>query len=239
MAFLDLVDRSGRIQLQARADVLGEEPMATLLDLDLGDLVGVDGTIFRSRRGELTLRVDAFTVLAKSLRPPPDKHHGLTDVETRFRRRELDLIGQRGVARASSSPAPRSSPRSAATSTTHGFIEVETPGAAAALRRRARAAVRDAPQPARPRLLPAHRDRALPQAAASSAGSSASTSSARTSATRASRSSTTPSSRWSSGTRPTPTTTDAMTRARDARRAASRTPAATRATSTSARRGAA
>ena len=93
MAFLDLVDRSGRIQLQARADVLGEEPMATLLDLDLGDLIGVDGTIFRSRRGELTLRVEAFTVLAKSLRPPPDKHHGLTDVETRFRKRELDLIG--------------------------------------------------------------------------------------------------------------------------------------------------
>lgn len=92
MAFLDLVDRSGRIQLQARADVLGEQPMATLVELDLGDIVGIDGTVFRSRRGELTLRVDSFTLLAKSLRPPPDKHHGLTDVETRFRRRELDLM---------------------------------------------------------------------------------------------------------------------------------------------------
>jgi lysyl-tRNA synthetase class 2 len=55
-------------------------------------LIGVDGIALRSRRGELTLRVQAFTLLAKSLRPPPEKHHGLTDVETRFRHRELDLI---------------------------------------------------------------------------------------------------------------------------------------------------
>jgi lysyl-tRNA synthetase class 2 len=95
MAFLDLEDRSGRIQLQARVDVLGERAMQRLLSLDLGDLLGVDGTAFMSRRGELTLRVDGFTVLAKSLRPPPDKHHGLTDVETRFRHRELDLIANR------------------------------------------------------------------------------------------------------------------------------------------------
>ena len=92
MAFLDLVDRSGRIQLQARVDELGPDGMERLLSLDLGDLVGVDGVAFSSRRGELTLRVQAFTLLAKSLRPPPEKHHGLTDVETRFRHRELDLI---------------------------------------------------------------------------------------------------------------------------------------------------
>jgi lysyl-tRNA synthetase class 2 len=92
MAFLDLDDRSGRIQLQAKEDVLGRERMAALLDLDLGDLVGVDGLAFRSKRGELTLRVEDFALLAKSLRPPPDKFHGLHDVETRFRRRELDLI---------------------------------------------------------------------------------------------------------------------------------------------------
>jgi lysyl-tRNA synthetase, class II len=92
MAFLDLVDRSGRIQLQARADVLGAEPMERLLSLDLGDLVGIDGIAFRSRRGELTLRIETFALLAKSLRPPPEKHHGLTDVETRFRHRELDLL---------------------------------------------------------------------------------------------------------------------------------------------------
>jgi lysyl-tRNA synthetase class 2 len=92
MAFLDLVDRTGRIQLQARVDELGEDGMARLLELDLGDLVGVDGIAFSTRRGELSLRVEEFELLSKSLRPPPDKHHGLRDVEQRFRHRELDLI---------------------------------------------------------------------------------------------------------------------------------------------------
>ena len=92
MAFLDLVDRSGRIQLQARVDELGEQGMEQLLGLDLGDLIGVDGTAFRTRRGELSLRVTGYQLLAKSLRPPPEKHHGLKDVELRYRHRELDLI---------------------------------------------------------------------------------------------------------------------------------------------------
>jgi lysyl-tRNA synthetase class 2 len=91
-AFLDLVDRSGRIQLHARADVLGPDSLEQLVSLDLGDLLGVDGTIFKTRRGELSVKVDGWTLLAKSLRPPPEKHAGLTDVETRFRQRELDLI---------------------------------------------------------------------------------------------------------------------------------------------------
>jgi len=91
-AFLDLVDRSGRIQLHARLDVLGDESFERLASLDLGDLVGVDGVAFRSRRGELSLRVEAWTLLAKALRSPPEKFHGLEDVETRYRRRELDLI---------------------------------------------------------------------------------------------------------------------------------------------------
>jgi lysyl-tRNA synthetase class 2 len=90
-AFLDLVDRSGRLQLHARADVLGDayEP---LIDVDLGDLIGVEGAPMRTRRGELSLRVDSWRLLAKSLRPPPDKYHGLSDVETRYRHRELDLL---------------------------------------------------------------------------------------------------------------------------------------------------
>ncbi len=91
-AFLDLTDRSGKIQVQARRDVLGDESFDTLTSLDLGDLVGVDGTAFKSRRGELTLGATAWMLLAKSLRAPPDKHHGLEDTETRYRRRELDLI---------------------------------------------------------------------------------------------------------------------------------------------------
>ncbi len=92
MAFLDIVDRSGRIQLQARVDELGPEGMERLTSLDLGDLIGADGVAFCSRRGELSLRVTGWTLLAKSLRPPPEKHHGLSDVETRLRHRELDLI---------------------------------------------------------------------------------------------------------------------------------------------------
>ena len=90
-AFLDLVDRTGRIQLHARKDVLGDA-YERLVDLDLGDLIGVEGAPFRTRRGELSLRVDSWTLLAKSLRPPPDKYHGLTDVEPRYRHRELDLL---------------------------------------------------------------------------------------------------------------------------------------------------
>jgi lysyl-tRNA synthetase class 2 len=91
-AFLDLVDRSGRIQLHARGDQLGDERYEQLLSIDLGDLLGVDGVAMRTRRGELSLLVEDFTLLAKSLRPPPDKYHGLTDIEARSRRRELDLL---------------------------------------------------------------------------------------------------------------------------------------------------
>jgi lysyl-tRNA synthetase, class II len=126
MAFLDLVDRSGRIQLQARVDELGPEGMDRLLGLDLGDLIGVDGLAFVSRRGELSLRVTAYELLAKSLRPPPEKHHGLTDVETRFRRRELDLMANEEarelfIVRARVISAVRRFLDA------EGFIEVETP----------------------------------------------------------------------------------------------------------------
>jgi lysyl-tRNA synthetase class 2 len=91
-AFLDLQDLSGRIQLHARQDVLGEQDFEQLVGLDLGDLVGVQGSPLRTRRGELSLSVTEWTLLAKSLRPPPDKYHGLADVEQRYRHRELDLL---------------------------------------------------------------------------------------------------------------------------------------------------
>jgi lysyl-tRNA synthetase, class II len=91
-AFIDLVDRSGRMQLHARQDVLGDESFERLVSLDLGDLIGVEGTAFKSRRGELSLRVEDWQLLAKSLLAPPEKFHGLEDVETRYRQRELDLI---------------------------------------------------------------------------------------------------------------------------------------------------
>jgi lysyl-tRNA synthetase, class II len=125
-AFLDVVDRSGRMQLHARVDVLGEAAMERLLALDLGDLIGADGTVFRTRRGELSLRIDDFALLAKSLRPPPDKHHGLADVETRHRHRELDLIANEEaravfITRAKLIAAVRRFLDDA------GFVEVETP----------------------------------------------------------------------------------------------------------------
>jgi lysyl-tRNA synthetase class 2 len=125
-AFIDLVDRSGRLQLHARVDELGDDGFERLVGLDLGDLIGVDGVAIRTRRGELSLRVTDFVLLAKSLRPPPDKHHGLSDVETRFRRRELDLIAneesrQLFVARAAIISAIRRALDDA------GFVELETP----------------------------------------------------------------------------------------------------------------
>jgi lysyl-tRNA synthetase class 2 len=126
MAFLDLVDRSGRIQLQARVDDLGADGMERLLDLDLGDLVGIDGIAFCSRRGELTLRVTSFQLLAKSLRPPPEKHHGLKDVETRFRHRELDLIANEEVRELFITRARMVSAIRRFLDA-EGFIEVETP----------------------------------------------------------------------------------------------------------------
>src|SRR6476469_5010239 len=89
-AFLDLRDGSGQIQLHARADILGDANHEALVGLDLGDIVGVEGPAFTTKRGELSLRVEGWELLAKALRPLPDKFHGLTDTETRYRHRELD-----------------------------------------------------------------------------------------------------------------------------------------------------
>ena len=91
-AFIDLVDRSGKLQIHAKRDVLGEPSFETLTSLDLGDLIGVDGTAFKSRRGELTLMATGWTLLAKSLRAVPKEYYGLEDVETRYRHREVDLL---------------------------------------------------------------------------------------------------------------------------------------------------
>jgi lysyl-tRNA synthetase class 2 len=90
-SFLDLKDGTGEIQVQARVDELAEA-YEGLLSLDIGDIVGIEGTVFASKRGELSIRADAWELLSKSLRPPPEKFHGLEDVETRYRRRELDLM---------------------------------------------------------------------------------------------------------------------------------------------------
>jgi lysyl-tRNA synthetase, class II len=91
-AFIDLADREGKIQLHAKKDVLGDESFDRLVGLDIGDLIGVDGTAFKTRRGQLSLMVTDWKLLAKSLRDVPKEHYGLEDVETRYRHRELDLI---------------------------------------------------------------------------------------------------------------------------------------------------
>ncbi|MCR4403102.1 MAG: lysine--tRNA ligase [Firmicutes bacterium] len=90
--FADLLDLSGRIQIYAKADRLGVDAYEVFTSLDIGDIVGVEGTVFRTRRGETTVEVDAFRLLSKSLRPLPEKWHGLSDVDLRYRHRHLDLI---------------------------------------------------------------------------------------------------------------------------------------------------
>ncbi len=90
--FLDLSDASGRMQIFVHSKEIGPEQFAIFQQLDIGDFVGVAGVGFTTRTGEPTVRVDSFTVLSKSLRPLPDKWHGVQDTEIRYRQRYLDLI---------------------------------------------------------------------------------------------------------------------------------------------------
>jgi len=124
-SFIDIRDGTGRIQVQARLDELGDT-YERLLSLDLGDVVGIEGVAFTSKRGELSIRADAWELLAKSLRPPPEKFHGLEDTETRYRKRELDLIANEETR---SLFAKRAETISAVRSwfDARGFVEVETP----------------------------------------------------------------------------------------------------------------
>ena len=90
--FSDLQDGKGRIQLYVRIDELGEEPFAKFKKLDIGDIVGVEGEVFRTKRGEISVKAHSVQLLSKSLLPLPEKFHGLTDKETRYRQRYVDLI---------------------------------------------------------------------------------------------------------------------------------------------------
>jgi lysyl-tRNA synthetase class 2 len=126
VAFADLQDASGRIQLFAQQAVLGEDAMKAFSALGVGDIVGAEGEIMRTRRGELSVKVTDVTLLAECLRPMPDNWHGITDIEARYRQRYLDLLlnpaPQRAVkGRAKANAAIRSFFDS------RGFIEVETP----------------------------------------------------------------------------------------------------------------
>ena len=126
VAFADLMDDSGRMQLFAQVADLGDEAMQRFVDLGVGDIVGAEGEVVVTRRGELSLRVSSVTLLAECLRPMPEKWHGVTDVETRYRQRYLDLLlnagARRGLeARSVANAAIR------AFLEDRGFVEVETP----------------------------------------------------------------------------------------------------------------
>jgi lysyl-tRNA synthetase class 2 len=125
-AFADLQDGAGRLQLFASRDILGEKAFELFADLDPGDVIGVTGPMFRTRRGEPTVEVHSFQLLTKALRPLPEKWHGLKDIEIRYRQRYVDLIANpevREVFRA------RTNIISALRRLLdeRGFLEVETP----------------------------------------------------------------------------------------------------------------
>ncbi len=125
-AFLDLRDSSGKIQLYFRSDIIGEADYKLLREIDIGDIIGVSGKPFRTTSGEPTIEVKDFTILAKSLQPLPEKWHGLSDVDKRYRQRYLDLIANAEVkeifqVRSQIITAIRQFLNQ------RGFIEVETP----------------------------------------------------------------------------------------------------------------
>jgi lysyl-tRNA synthetase, class II len=126
VAFADLEDGSGRIQLFAQQAVMGDEELERFTSLNVGDIAGAEGEVVKTRRGELSVKVSSVTLLAKCVRPMPEKWHGMTDVEARYRQRYLDMIVNPQVrdvvaARATSNATIRSFLEE------RGFVEVETP----------------------------------------------------------------------------------------------------------------
>lgn len=124
--FIDVKDQSGRIQAYAQKNVLGDEQFHIFQHLDLGDFIGVKGTLFTTRTGEISVKAESFTILAKALRPPPAKWHGLEDTEIRYRQRYLDLMANDDVKRVM---LLRSAVIREIRNFLHarGYVEVETP----------------------------------------------------------------------------------------------------------------
>jgi lysyl-tRNA synthetase class 2 len=125
-SFADLRDSEGKIQLCFYKDHFDEKALELFQDLDIGDIIGASGRLFRTRTGEPTLDVESFTMLAKSLQPLPEKWHGLADVETRYRQRYLDLIAN-APAREVFQVRSRAIAAIRQFLNKRGFIEVETP----------------------------------------------------------------------------------------------------------------
>jgi lysyl-tRNA synthetase class 2 len=126
LAFADVQDATDRIQLFAQAAVLGESGMKAFLGLGVGDIVGAEGTVMKTRRGELSIKVTRVSLLAKCLRSMPEKWHGMSDVETRHRQRYLDLLVNPGARRAVEARAAANNVVRSFMET-RGFVEVETP----------------------------------------------------------------------------------------------------------------
>jgi lysyl-tRNA synthetase class 2 len=124
--FGNLMDESGSLQYYAKMDSLGEEAYTELLHFDIGDIIGIKGTLFRSQKGELTLRVQSATLLTKALHPLPEKFHGLQDKELRYRQRYVDLIANQSVKETFKSRS-QILLQIREFLAQRGFIEVETP----------------------------------------------------------------------------------------------------------------
>src|SRR6266480_5154358 len=97
--FIDVRDQSGRIQVYAQKNVLGDQQFDIFRHLDLGDFIGARGALFTTKTGEISIKLSSFVILAKALRPPPEKWHGLADTEIRYRQRYLDLMANDDVKR--------------------------------------------------------------------------------------------------------------------------------------------
>ncbi len=124
--FIDLMDSSGKIQIFCHKENMSEDKIKSLKLLDIGDIIGVVGTIRRTPRGELSIKAKDFKLLSKSLLPLPEKFHGLTDVETRYRQRYVDLIVNKEV-RDTFKKRSKIIQKIREFLTTQGFLEVETP----------------------------------------------------------------------------------------------------------------
>src|SRR5882724_580146 len=125
-AFFHLQDRTGRLQVYVKKDVLGEHGFETYRQSDVGDIVAIEGPLFRTKAGELTVQARTFRVLTKALRPLPEKWHGLADTETRYRQRYLDLIANPEIAEVFRKRAAILQ-RVREYLVERGFLEVETP----------------------------------------------------------------------------------------------------------------
>ncbi|HKJ10524.1 MAG TPA: amino acid--tRNA ligase-related protein, partial [Gammaproteobacteria bacterium] len=125
-SFAHLQDMSGRIQLRLERDALPEGRYQQFKGWDIGDIVGVEGTLFKTKTGELTVKAEDARLLTKSLRPLPDKFHGLTDQEARYRQRYLDLI-MNDVARRTFQMRTRIVQYIREFLNARGYMEVETP----------------------------------------------------------------------------------------------------------------